>query len=288
MTPSESFDSRYVEARRVLLDALFALSPHNEAIIVVGAQAVYLRTGESDIAVAPFTTDGDLALDPSHLGEDPKLETALRGANFHLLEDRAGHVQPGSWITGVKIDGQDHIIPLDLLVPEAAAPAPGKRGARLGSHGNQAARKVRGIEATLVEHDTMRIESLDPADDRSIDAEVAGSAALLIAKAHKIGERIASGNVNRYDDKDAADVLRIMQTTNPSAIAETMAMLREHPMAGEATRAGLDYLQQLFGRRGGGGIAMAARSLREAVPEDRIAVICTAYIGALFDAPDTT
>ena len=55
-------DDVYVAARRVLLDALEALGPHRVAVTLVGAQAVYLRVGDADIAVAPSTTDGDLAL----------------------------------------------------------------------------------------------------------------------------------------------------------------------------------------------------------------------------------
>ena len=50
-------DELYVMARRVLLDALEALGAHRDAIILVGAQAVYLRVGEADLAVAPYTTD---------------------------------------------------------------------------------------------------------------------------------------------------------------------------------------------------------------------------------------
>ncbi len=61
-------DPSYVEACRVLLDALVALAPQGAAFIVAGAQAIYLRTGEADIAVAPYTTDGDLTLDPVAVG----------------------------------------------------------------------------------------------------------------------------------------------------------------------------------------------------------------------------
>ena len=57
-------DELYVVARRVLLDALEALGAHREAIVVVGAQAIYLRAGKADLAVAPYTTDGDLAWVP--------------------------------------------------------------------------------------------------------------------------------------------------------------------------------------------------------------------------------
>ena len=50
-----SFDPYYVAARRVLLDALEDLAEHRDAIIVVGAQAVYLRTGAANVGVAEYT-----------------------------------------------------------------------------------------------------------------------------------------------------------------------------------------------------------------------------------------
>ena len=75
-----AIDPRYVAARRVLLDALEALEAQKQAVIVAGAQAVYLRTSEGGrgiathttdgdlvIGIAPFTTDGDLAIDPAVL-----------------------------------------------------------------------------------------------------------------------------------------------------------------------------------------------------------------------------
>jgi hypothetical protein len=75
--PPEPLDPRYVEARRVLLDALFALAPHGSAFIVAGAQAIYLRTGDAGFAIAPFTTDSDFAINPTLLGDDPQLEAAM-------------------------------------------------------------------------------------------------------------------------------------------------------------------------------------------------------------------
>lgn len=54
----------YVRARRVLLDALAALGAQRNAVILVGAQAIYLQVGEADLAVAVMTTDAELALDP--------------------------------------------------------------------------------------------------------------------------------------------------------------------------------------------------------------------------------
>jgi len=60
-------DPQYVIARGVLLDALDALGVQRDAVILVGAQAVYLHTGTVELAVAAFTTDADLTLDPALL-----------------------------------------------------------------------------------------------------------------------------------------------------------------------------------------------------------------------------
>jgi len=76
-------DAVYVLARRILLDALQALGDQRDALVLVGAQAIYLHTGDGDLAVAPYTTDGDIALDPSELS-DPE----ARGG------DASGRIRP--------------------------------------------------------------------------------------------------------------------------------------------------------------------------------------------------
>jgi hypothetical protein len=116
----------YVEARRILLDALEALGPHLESVVLVGAQAIYHHVGEGALQVAPYTTDGDLALDPRTLRDEPLLAEALSRAGFRLA------VTPGTWARGN--------VQVDLLVPESLSGG-GRRSARLGPHGTAAARK---------------------------------------------------------------------------------------------------------------------------------------------------
>jgi hypothetical protein len=58
-------DPLYVAAREALLDALDALGDQREALILAGAQAIYIHTGAADLAVAEFTTDGDLVVNPA-------------------------------------------------------------------------------------------------------------------------------------------------------------------------------------------------------------------------------
>jgi hypothetical protein len=130
----------------------------------------------------------------------------------------------------------------------------------------------------------MTVAALDPTDARSLEVEVAGPAALLVAKAHKIHDRVARDNSARIDDKDAADVFRLMQMTDPSAVGITLAMLTKNEIAGQAAVHAISYLEDLFGRRGRRGIAMAIQALRFGVPEARVEALCVSYTNRLLDA----
>jgi hypothetical protein len=271
----------FVEARRALLTALHALASQNSAIIVAGAQAIYLRTGDAGLAIAPFTTDGDLALDPSLLSDDPRLELAMRAAHFDLKTNPDGNVEPGIWLTEVTIRGNREVVPIDLIVPRGAGAQGSWRGARLGVHGNKAARRILGLEAALVDHSPMLIAALDPNDPRTITSEVAGPAALLVSTAHKLHDRVVATKTSRLHDKDAADVLRIMQTWPVASISSALSILLSDPIAGRPTRDALVYMKDLFGGRSRPGTTMAANALRVAMERDTVAVICTSYISQL-------
>lgn len=279
-----SVDPTYVAARRILLDALEVLAPHGDAVILAGAQAVYLHTGNAEIAIAPYTTDGDLALDPRRLKDMPKLETAMIAAGFSP-QPVDGHAEPGIWVASTSAAGKEIIVPVDLIVPEGFASGGGRRAARLGDHGTNAARRAVGLEAALIDHSTMRIGALEPDDERSFQTEVAGPAALLIAKAHKLHDRIASGRTARIDDKDAADVVRLMQTGDPGEIGATLRVLEAHEVAATPTISAVGYIEEMFGRRAGPGIEMASRALRTAVPQERVQALCTGFVAALRAAP---
>lgn len=274
-----AIDPRYVAARRVLLDALEALVEHGQAVIVAGAQAVYLRTGEGEIGIAPYTTDGDLAIDPATLKDEPQLETAMRAAHF-----TRSLTEPGEWLATTTVNGEELTIPIDLIVPEGVAPPGGRRGARLGPHGNRAARRAVGLEAALVDHAPMMVTALEPSDTRRFEVEVAGAAALFVAKAHKIHDRLASNRPGRAEDKDAGDVYRLMQTTSPNDVAARLADLRTYETARPVVEAAIGYLVELFGRRNGDGVQMAARALQLAIPEAQVATLATEFIARLTSA----
>lgn len=276
MPEDTALDPLYVAARRVLLDTLTLLAPYGDAVIVVGAQAVYLRTGEGDvgITIAPYTTDGDLALNPELLSDEPDLEALMSDAGF-TAED------PGMWQIVVRVGDEDVVIPVDLIVPEGASTGEGRRGARIPPHGKRATRRAVGLEAALVDHSPITVTALDPSDTRRVTVEVAGVAALLVAKAHKIHDRVEGSRKNRLIDKDAADVYRIMQTVSPAAVAGTVHLLLADPMSSAVTGRALDYMRDLFGRRAGEGVTMAQRALQLAIDPEQVATLCVAFIEQL-------
>jgi hypothetical protein len=269
----------YVAARTVLLDALEALGSQREAIVVVGAQAVYLRTGDAGITgVAPYTTDADFALAPARLADEPHIETLLGEANFEQKGD------PGVWWKTVDIAGKPTDVEVDIMVPERYAPAGGRRSVRLPPHDKMIARKAIGLEGSMVDRDLIDIAALEGSDPRSFTVNVAGPAALVIAKVHKLRDRLAEGKADRIADKDAADVYRLMLAVPVSEFLLRLRPMLGEEMAGPVCRDAVDLMAQLFGARGAEGVRMAVDALRVAVPADRVAEVCNDFARQVKDA----
>ena len=85
-------DPLYVHARTALLDAAEALAEQLDAVVLVGAQAVYLHTGDADF-VAPYTTDADFCVAPADLNDAPLLPELLMARGFSPGE------HPGAWLS---------------------------------------------------------------------------------------------------------------------------------------------------------------------------------------------
>ncbi|MGX2995373.1 hypothetical protein JNUCC64_13930 [Streptomyces sp. JNUCC 64] len=268
-----------VVARRVLLDALTALDGQLDAVTVVGAQAVYLRTPHAAVSGAVFTSDGDLSIDPRRLGDRPLLEEALRAAGFSLMYEN----QPGLWAREENVGGVTVPVELDLLVPRELAPKIGRRSAKVPPHGLMAARWIEGLELAAVDRSPMTVTGLDGADIRSVEVDVAGPTALLVAKAFKIRDRLraAEQRPDRLSDKDAADVLRIMMTARPGDVAATFEKLRTDDRVGAVAVQGLGLLRELFGAARTPGVEMAVSALRGDVDERRVRALAPAFVSRL-------
>lgn len=269
-------EALHVAARSVLLDALEALQVHREALTIVGAQAVYLRTMASAVRSAAFTSDGDISIDPAILGDLPLLQEAMVAAGF----SRKAH-QSGLWQRPEDVGGTTVEVEVDLLVPHSLAPRPNKkRRTELPPHNEWATKKVPGLEAAAVDRSLMTIGSLTTNDSRHVQAYVAGPAALLIAKAFKLHERFqeAAAKPHRLSAKDAGDVYRIMTTVPVREVAAAFATLQVHPRVSDVAEEGINHLRTLFGAAATPGTNLAVRALAGDVPESRIRALAPRYL----------
>ena len=85
------------------------------------------------------------------------------------------------------------------------------------------------MEGALVDQERVELVSLDPADDRSVLMRVAGPGALLVAKTHKIADRV--GTDSRVEDKDALDVFRLLRAHRNRRPRRPVAQLLGHEIS---------------------------------------------------------
>jgi hypothetical protein len=140
-----------------------------------------------------------------------------------------------------------------------------------------------GIEAVLVDNDWMTISSLSSQDDRSLRVRVAGPTALLIAKAHKINDRLqqTAERPDRLSDKDALDAYRLMQTTPMERVSGTIPALLGDSRSEQVSKEGLTLLTTLFGSPRSPGVEMIVRAVAAGVPSARIETLCATFVGEL-------
>jgi len=252
-------DDDLARSRLVLLDALEALGLQRDALILVGAQAVYLRTGDVDLAVAEYTRDADLAIDTTRIAAQPKLDELMTAAAFKRGD------QPGTWLS-TKYTSPENPIPVDFLVAEAMGGRPGRRAAIVPGQPENTARQVRGLEAALVDNDQGRVAALDE-DSRAYDLRIAGPAALIVAKVYKIAERAGT---DRGRDKDALDIYRLLRTVEPADFAKRFGVLLNTSVSREPTQYALGEFSSLFGSTRASGIDMVVRATSGLEPEQEV------------------
>ena len=139
-------DPLYVRARNALLDAADALSEQLDAVVLVGAQAIYLYTGDADFATAEYTTDADSCVAPP---------TELHGMPLPTETTRRarGPTQAASRVTlAVTHIGETECMhrpfPGAGLRRQRRAPATEPGPGRTLPHGDDALRQRRGARRT--------------------------------------------------------------------------------------------------------------------------------------------
>ncbi|WP_312396883.1 GSU2403 family nucleotidyltransferase fold protein [Kocuria sp.] len=228
-----SLPPEYIAARSVLLDGLEALRDHLDHVILIGAQAVYLWAGEGDFSVSIMTTDADLALSAAELSPEPLIQDVLEKNGF--ITKAGGN--PGQWIgpTGIA---------LDLMVSEHQA-GEGRRSARIPPHGKETARRGRGLAPALVDFETITLGALEQDDGRTCQVNVAGPAALIVAKCIKLKERLEDKDTNKRDrakPKDALDILRLLRAVDLDRIADGFSRHQMDLAAAQESNEALTFL----------------------------------------------
>ncbi len=155
---------------------------------------------------------------------------------------------------------------------------------RLSGHAKEVARKARGLEAALVDKAIVPIAALDPADDRSFSVAIAGPAALLISKLHKIAERLGEREQRRLDDKDALDILRLLQAVETDTLRASIVGLLQSDLAREITREAVDILESHFTSPSAAGPRMAARAVGALMSGDEVVQSCAVLASDLVEA----
>ncbi len=108
---------------------------------------------------------------------------------------------------------------------------------------------------------------------------VAGYAALLVAKFHKLGDRLTTPK--RLHAKDAGDVYRLFDAISPDDVANTVRSLLDDERSTATTTKALAYLDHLFVTPASTGTRLAVDALRTVLPEETVSAAISAYAAEL-------
>lgn len=201
---------------------------------------------------ATYTTDGDLAIDPDLLSDDPDTGQALidagyqRGPNPGVLFAR----------NGVEIDfmapmglSQHPVVEASSFQGEAASP-----------------RRAPGLELALLDADPLHIAAREEADGRVIELRVAGAAALTVAKLIKLEERLAGSRCDRIISKDTGDLLRLFRYCDAETIGHRLSQLTSNEPVAPVVERATAFLRTDISRTASNLIALAVadRAVNEA------------------------
>ncbi len=200
----------------------------------------------------------------------------MESAGFTLTEE------PGIWEARLTRPGFDEaiVVPVDIIVPEELAPKTGRRSARLpGDHGKATARKCPGLAGVVVDYRQIELVALEAGDPRRVTVNVAGYGALLVAKLHKHGDRLATPE--RLHAKDAGDVYRLFDAVAPEEMAGLLNGLLADKRSTDTTSRAMAVLEALFRAPASTGTRLATEALRGLLPSATVTAAITAYTRAL-------
>ncbi|WP_216898799.1 hypothetical protein [Nocardia alni] len=203
-----------------------------------------------------MTTDADLAVNTCELANAPEIGEMMRAAGF------TPGPNPGHWVAVNNIAVDLMVVPHQAGTIKATA-----RAARITPHEKLTARIARGLEPALLDNEIASIMALEPGDSRKCDLRVAGPAALLTAKAIKLGERLeqVDRQPDRLKEKDSLDVFRLLQAIEVPDLVSGFGKHREDEHATAATDEALNIFRT-HGSTPGGQLARLASAAAQGDP----------------------
>lgn len=243
-------DPDLARSRRALIDVLTALDDQREAFTVLGAHAVAERTqGIPGLPRDDSTRDADIGVTPTLLNDHPRVDEAMAAAGFEPASDS----RPGVWglVTESGLSLHQRLT-VDLIAPASVA-GNGRRSADLGAHGRRTASKTEGTELMLIDRNVMLLRSFDGGP--SVEAYVAGTAALICAKAYKLRDRLDPTELERNPDrlraKDFTDLYRLTLAIGPDEAREVFDRADGRPDIAAAAALGREHIRFVIEREGG-------------------------------------
>lgn len=239
-----------VSSRQALIDVIIGLSEHGEALTVLGGHAVTEVTRNVPSLPPPDTTrDGDLGVIPQLLTSDPRIPERM----LELGYEQARPERPGVWSPIAQRERSIHARDsVDLIAPmslsrDGMTSRRAIRSARVGDHGTSVSATA-GTELSVVDRHRATLRAFD--SDASVETYIAGPAALLCAKAHKIHDRMKPSelerNSQRLRPKDFADVYRLLHVITGDDARSVFQRGIEDPRVSEAVETGQRHLLTLL------------------------------------------
>jgi hypothetical protein len=228
-------------SRRAIISILTEVLPDQAgSLTILGGHAVMLRCPQTFGLVLP-TSDGDFAVTPIQVNDQPSFTDALRSAGFEPRDSS----RPGLWGRGrrdasglVSWDEQ-----IDFLCPGSLTGNVGRSRRSVTvlktTHGTAAVGVADGIELATVDRGPVMITDLaDPS--RSVEANVAGIPALVCAKSYKLGERLEriATRPQRVLPKDFGDLFLLMANSDPEETAQVFNRHSDDSPTGKAIALG--------------------------------------------------
>lgn len=133
----------------------------------------------------------------------------------------------------------------------------------------------------LVDKDKREIGAFESDDEREFVIWVAGPAAWLVSKLHKLAVRKASPD--RLSDKDALDVFRLLVTTETDDLAIRIQQLIADSISTQSATSAIGHLINLFGDRTSPGIDMLVRAVTPLEDSDVRSQACLILVSDLLD-----